>query len=215
MDLEELSPADAAPANAAPSEQTPPAEPPPDVRRNLWLPVALFAATCLSTYWAAAVGADPAASYSEPASLLTAFINNVAYGLAYMAAIMAILAAHEMGHFLLAVRYRIPVEWPLFLPMPISPTGTMGAVILLRGQEASRRQLFDVGLAGPLAGLLLALPLACIGIRAAAAEPYVAGGVYFGQSLAFKLLVAWLRPDVASGSLLISHANPLVMAQWH
>ncbi|HVW36072.1 MAG TPA: site-2 protease family protein, partial [Pirellulales bacterium] len=54
----------------------------------------------------------------------------------------------------------------------------------------------------------------CIGIYAADAEPYVAGEFYFGQSLAFKLLVAWLRPDVASGSLLISHANPLVMASW-
>ena len=211
MGPEEISPAEAA---AAASEQPPSAAPPPEEHRSFWLPLALFVATCLSTYWAAAVEADPAAFYSEPASLLAAFVNNAPYGLAYMAAIMAILVAHEMGHFLQAVRYRLPVDWPLFLPMPVSPLGTLGAVILQRGRQANRKELFDVGLTGPLAGLLLALPLACIGIRSADAAPYEAGGVFFGDPLAFRLLVAWLRPDVTSASQLISHANPLVMASW-
>ena len=216
MGPNELSPADAAaseqPPSAAPTPS--PAASPSDERRSFRLPLALFVATCLSTYWAAAVGADPASSYTDPASLLASFVNNAPYGLAYMAAIMAILAAHEMGHFLQAVRYRMPVDWPLFLPMPVSPLGTLGAVILLRGRQANRKELFDVGLTGPLAGLLLALPLACIGIRSANAAPYEAGGVFFGDPLAFRLLVAWLRPDVASASQLISHANPLVMASW-
>ena len=69
-----------------------------------------------------------------------------------------------MGHFLATVRYRIPASLPYFIPFPISPIGTMGAVIGMDGLRANRREMFDIGLAGPLAGLLVAVPVMCIGI---------------------------------------------------
>jgi Zn-dependent protease len=178
------------------------------------LPAVLFLLTCVSTFVAGAVWSDPFATLSEPVSVVLAVIYNAGYGLGYMAAVMSILLAHEMGHFLQAVRYRVPASLPIFLPMPFTPLGTMGAVIRLRGLQANRKELFDIGLSGPIAGLLLALPLACIGIRTAEAAPFVQGDFYFGSPLIFNLLAAWLRPEVASASQLISHANPLVMASW-
>jgi membrane-associated protease RseP (regulator of RpoE activity) len=114
------------------------------------------------------------------------------------------------------VRYRVPASLPIFIPMPLTPLGTMGAVILLRGSQANRKELFDIGLTGPLAGLLLAFPLAWIGISTADVLPQGGDGLggHFGDPLVFKLLAAWLRPDVELGSQLVGHANPLVMASW-
>lgn len=145
---------------------------------------------------------------------MLALFDNVRCGLAYMAAVMSILLAHEMGHFLQAVRYGVPASLPIFLPLPITPLGTLGAVIRLRGLQANRRELFDIGLTGPLAGLLFALPMAWIGIRTAEVVPYDADGFSFGSPLVFKLLVGWLRPEVTSASSLIHHSNPLLMASW-
>ena len=178
------------------------------------MPLVLFLLTCASTYSAGAFWSDPFAFVRQPGSVVLALIDNVRYGLAYMAAVMMILLAHEMGHFLQAVRYRVPAGLPIFLPLPLTPLGTMGAVIRLRGLQANRKELFDIGLTGPLAGLLLALPLAWIGIRTAEVFPNDPQGLSFGSPLIFKLLVAWLRPEVASGSQLINHANPVLMASW-
>ncbi len=74
-------------------------------------------------------------------------------------AVMAIFWRHEMGHFVLTLRHRIPASWPFFIPMPLSPIGTMGAVIGMQAFRANRRQLFDIGIAGPLAGLVVAIPI--------------------------------------------------------
>jgi membrane-associated protease RseP (regulator of RpoE activity) len=184
-------------------------------RRSLVGPLVLFALTCLSTFWTGAGYSDPFATIASPGSILLAMFDNAWQGLTYMAAVMSILLAHEMGHFLQAVRYRVPASLPLFIPMPLTPLGTMGAVIALGGSQANRKELFDIGLTGPWAGLLLAFPLACVGISGAEVLPDDVGlGLQFGDPLVFKLLVAWLRPDVAAGSQLVGHANPLVMASW-
>ncbi|HUY92161.1 MAG TPA: site-2 protease family protein [Pirellulales bacterium] len=208
--FEAAAPIPPAPASARSARSAKPAD-----RQQFWLPAVLFGLTCLSTYAAGAIWSDPFASSSEPGSFVLALVDNARHGLAYMAAVMSILLAHEMGHFLQAVRYRTPASLPFFLPMPLTPLGTMGAVIALRGSQANRRELFDIGLTGPLAGLLLALPLAWIGIRTAEIAP-IGGdwGLSFGDPLVFKLMVAWLRPDLPAGSHLVSHANPLVMASW-
>lgn len=196
---------------------TPPPAPRPTLvvdRRELRWPLILFALTCVSTYSVGAVWSDPFAFSRPPGSILFALVDNVRCGLGYMAAVMSILLAHEMGHFLQAVRYRVPAGLPIFLPLPITPLGTLGAVIRLRGLQANRKELFDIGLTGPLAGLLLAIPMAWIGIRTAEVVPYDVDGFSFGSPLLFKLLVGWLRPEVESASLLIHHANPLLMASW-
>ncbi len=143
------------------------------------------------------------------AAWLTRIRDGWSDGLIYMAAVMAVLLAHEMGHFLMTVRYRIPASYPIFIPMPIlMTTGTMGAVIGMDGLRANRRQLFDIGLAGPLAGLVLTVPLVCIGLHTAAP----ATTQFYGQPLLVKLLLPYLRPELPAGTLL--HENALYMAGW-
>lgn len=210
-------PAAASPATAAvppPIPVMPARSGAPAVRRRIRLPLVLFALTCMSTFCTGAIWSDPFSSVERPGSLLLAIMTNANYGLAYMTAVMSILLAHEMGHFLQAVRYRTPASLPFFLPMPLTPLGTMGAVIALRSSQANRRELFDIGLTGPLAGLLLALPLAWIGIRTADVVPHGDLGLSFSDPLVFKFLVGWLRPELPAQAHLVSPVNPLVMASW-
>jgi membrane-associated protease RseP (regulator of RpoE activity) len=175
----------------------------------------LFVATCLSTFFVSMTGWDFLAFITEPLTMLR---QNWWQGMAYMLSVMSILLAHEMGHFLQAVRYGVPASWPFFIPLPITPLGTMGAVIALGGSQANRKQLFDIGLTGPLAGLVVGLPLTCVGLLAATPLPPSSdaslGGMHFGNPLLFEILVAWLRPDVPADGRLIVLSNPLLFAGW-
>ena len=184
-------------------------------RRHVKLPLILFAATCLSTFFVGTTGWDFLTTMTEPIETLR---HNWWQGATYMLAVMSILVAHEMGHFLQAVRYGVPASLPFFIPLPITPLGTMGAVIALGGSQADRKELFDIGITGPLAGLVIAVPLALLGLLTAtpfpAASDAVFGGVHFGDPLIFKLLVVWLRPDVPADARLIVFGNPLVVAGW-
>ncbi|MEX2119894.1 MAG: site-2 protease family protein [Pirellulales bacterium] len=179
-------------------------------RRRVRVPAILFLATCFTTFLAGTTGGDLLTTLSEPA---TVFANHWSDGLVYMAALMAILMAHEMGHFLQAVRYRIPASLPFFLPMPLWRIGTMGAFIGMRGSDADRRQLFDIGLTGPWAGLAVALPLAWFGMLQAEAIPRGVDG-YFGNPLLFVWLAGWLHPHDPAGWELIHAGNPMLMAAW-
>ena len=76
-------------------------------------------------------------------------------GVLYMACVIAILLSHELGHFVATLKYRIPSTYPIFLPSPLM-IGTFGAVIAMDGRKADRKEIFDIGIAGPLAGLVFA-----------------------------------------------------------
>ena len=126
---------------------------------------------------------------------------------------MGILLAHEMGHFLQALRYHVPASLPFFIPMPISQLGTMGAVIGMQGSNANRKELFDIGLSGPWAGLVVAIPVSIAGIlQASYVVPPPGIPADFADPLIFRLLMAWFRPDLPEGAELIM--NPLLMAGW-
>ena len=149
--------------------------------RRVLLPVVLLLATCLSTFWTGAAAWKPLAHLSMAYRVFAANLPQGSpwqalrealavtpldwrQGLLYMALVLGILLTHEMGHFLMSVRYQIPASLPYFIPLPMVPFGTLGAVIGMEGSLASRRQMFDLGVAGPLAGLAVALPIAWIGI---------------------------------------------------
>lgn len=149
-------------------------------QRRVMLPILLFIATCLSTFFVGwtrwqpmmllggVIDAEYDPLLSDPlVEGIRLVLRNVSVtdGLIYMACLLAILFAHEMGHFLMTVRYRIHASYPYFIPIPISPIGTMGAVIGMDGLKANRKQLFDIGLAGPLAGLVVAIPVLYVGIQ--------------------------------------------------
>ncbi len=205
-------------SDASPSRSVPafPHRPPPHpaARLRSWsLPLVLFGLTCLSTLWSGAftnsrLDLTPWIDWGV-ADLTMLAVSRWDMGLEYMLAIMGILLAHEMGHFLTARWYHIPASLPYFIPMPLSPFGTMGALILMRGNQANRRELFDVGLAGPVAGLVVCLPVLYWGVQQAVPDPQPM--IVFHHPLLLKGMIAWLRPDLAGKPLVMS---PLLMAGW-
>jgi Zn-dependent protease len=186
----------------------------PQPRRRVCLPLFLFVATMASTFWAGVSGADPEnmpllTYWDDPLKLWEIACDGWHNGLTYMGAVMAILLAHEMGHFLQAVRYRIPASLPYFIPMPLTPLGTMGAVIGMHGSRADRREIFDIGISGPLAGLVVAIPIALYGLaRGQLSET----PMYLGDPLLFRLWIDWLHPALPAGTGIAW--NPLYMAGW-
>ena len=204
-------------------------------RRRVVLPVVLFVATCLSTFWTGAVDWHPerqagcvqraAAQFQlhwqrgESGTAVwqaaAALVPNWQRGLVYMLAVMGILLTHEMGHFLMALRYHVPASLPFFIPVPVLPFGTMGAVIGLDGLKADRREMFDLGIAGPLAGLAVALPVICLGILQLNPAAHPGSGIPFFSPLILRLMIGWLRPDFPTPEILyMSEFNPLLMAGW-
>ena len=188
-------------------------EPPPERRRVL--PLALFCLTCVTTFAAGVVHWDGSLiDPFHPQEFLNLLAANWLDGLKYMAGVMGILLAHEMGHFLMTLRHRVPASFPYFIPMPVLLTGTMGAVIKMQGSRADRKQVFDIGLAGPLLGLVIAVPLLCLGIKNAdwAAVTSQQGVLHYGDPLLVRLLTPLLRPDIPANAELI--VNPVSMAAW-
>jgi membrane-associated protease RseP (regulator of RpoE activity) len=187
-------------------------------RRRRVLPLVLFLATCFFTYAAGAYRWEPIPFGMRPDPVQGGVWDldatwrllqtNWRDGLTYMGCVMAILLAHEMGHFLMTVRYHVPASYPIFLPLPFMMlTGTMGAVIGMEGFRANRKQMFDIGLAGPLAGLVFTIPMVWIGIQIA--QPDAPHNVVFGDPLLAKWLIQWLRPD-----LHVAPHNAVYMAGW-
>ncbi|HEX2907133.1 MAG TPA: site-2 protease family protein [Phototrophicaceae bacterium] len=107
-------------------------------------------------------------------------------GLPYALSILLILGAHELGHYFAARRHKLAVTLPYFIPLPlISFFGTMGAFIQLRQPMRNKKMLLDVGAAGPLTGLVFAIPILLIGLSQAPLQPIATGGLYEGDSLLY------------------------------
>ncbi len=207
-----------------------PEEPPYEVdqpaapRRYHRLAWILLIATILSTFWAgvgAWVPSTPFALAQQLGTLMPvrqALLANWLGGLEFSLGLMAILGAHELGHYLLTIRYRVPSTPPLFIPFPFySPIGTMGAVIMMQSGSADRKQIFDIGLAGPLAGLVVAIPVLILGILYAHPISYAPDeSLVMGQPLLIQWLAQWLVPDRAGEFIRVANtqASPLLMAGW-
>ena len=180
------------------------------------LHASLFLLTVLSTlFWGAymmLLHESGTAPIPDPVAFLQQVVSNPALlykGIAYSFAIMAILLCHEMGHYLACCYYGINATLPFFLPAPIVMTGTFGAFIRIRAPFPNRKALFDVGIAGPLAGFLVALPFIYFGIQLSPIVPKTAvdtGQVYLGDPLIFKLF----SPDAGQDYLL----HPMGFAAW-
>jgi membrane-associated protease RseP (regulator of RpoE activity) len=183
----------------------------PHARRPNWvLPAMLFAATCVSTFWVAGGSVailGPAAGI-DPAIVQKYFI----YGLQYAVTVMAILLAHEMGHFLQSVRYGVPATLPIFIPMPFNPFGTFGAVILQRGDMADRRAMFDIAISGPLAGLVVAIPALLIGLQYSTIGHPDGNSMIFGEPLLVKWLIHRRFGTLLPGEDVMLH--PIAFAGW-
>ncbi len=137
------------------------------------------------------------------------------HALQFTAALLSILLAHEFGHFIAARVHKVDASLPYFIPLPLlSPFGTMGAVIRMRSLIPTRRALLDIGAAGPLAGLALAIPLYAWG---AAHSQVVSldsfeGGIQLGDSLLLRVLDHFFAPAIPAGSDL--SLSPVAFAAW-
>jgi membrane-associated protease RseP (regulator of RpoE activity) len=122
-----------------------------------------------------------------------------------------------MGHFLQTVRYHIPASYPLCIPVPFSLIGTMGAVISMDGMRANRKQIFDIGIAGPLAGLAVAVPVLYLGVKQLNLEIAPAtGDIQLYNPLIVRWMIEWLHPEWADRAqwVSVSQLNAYFMAGW-
>jgi len=157
--------------------------------RGKWLNILLFALAVCSTYL---IG-----------------------GFWYSLSLISILLAHEMGHFVMSRRHGVPASLPYFLPVPIPPFGTFGAIIKMKGRMSSRKALFDIGVAGPLVGLLVTLPAIIIGLLLSKTVPLAQTQDHFihlGDSLLFALVEKVVLGDLPEGYDLLLH--PVAYAGW-
>ncbi len=145
---------------------------------------------------------------------LAGFYQFGADGLLFSFAIMTILTCHEMGHFLQTLRYRVRSSLPFFIPMPIGPFGTMGAIIRMDGRIPNMKALFDIGISGPLAGLIPTLFFCYYGILYSHIGPKIYDPTIpsFGNPLLFQWLVSWQFGSLPSGTMLYNH--PFAFAGW-
>lgn len=166
----------------------------------------LYALTAATTFAAGGVGWQPVLLGVDEGVAATIAAHWIR-GLVYMAAVLAVLSAHEAGHWVAARIHGIGSTLPFFIPMPLLLTGTLGAVIGMEGARANRRQLFDIAIAGPVAGLVVALPLLAAGL--------LVGGPADANPFALPPVARWIRdavrPDLGTA---VVAPNALFMAGW-
>jgi membrane-associated protease RseP (regulator of RpoE activity) len=133
-------------------------------------------------------------------------------GLPFSVTLLLILLAHEMGHYLACTYYRVDATPPFFIPFP-APIGTFGAFIRIRAPMYSRRTLFDVAVAGPLAGFFFVLPALSIGLAYSKVIPGIAeqGDLVFGVPLIQRILESIVFPGVPSRDI---YLHPIARAAW-
>ncbi len=223
------------------SEPTPPASytfevssypqvlvPRPARHRRYWLHILLLLLTLLTTL---IVGArlEYNFTYNLPAFDPDTFVfplfhlgwiaehpGRILLGVPFSFTLMGILLAHELGHFLLAERNGVYATLPYFIPAPTF-IGTFGAVIRIKSPIWSRKVLFDIGIAGPIAGFLVAVPALFWGLALSKPLSSIATNsvVEFGYPLIFKIVNHLLGPFVRHSAPLGSlYLHPIAVAAW-
>jgi membrane-associated protease RseP (regulator of RpoE activity) len=195
-----------------------------DGRLRWRVPALLFGLTVLSTFF---VGVTSYVETPYPSAAVRAAVAHGAFatgarlavgwylrGWIYAVPLLAILLCHEFGHYVMARRHGVPASLPMFLPVPVPPFGTLGAVIRMRGRIRTRDALLDIGAAGPLAGLAVALPVTYLGLRWSPVQPIVRHGTWTqeGTSVLYALLKWLAKGPIPAGHDVFLH--PVAMAGW-
>jgi membrane-associated protease RseP (regulator of RpoE activity) len=183
----------------------------------VWVHVLLLALTILTTTLVGGLHHFGfAQGFNQVAVVLPDFRDATFYmnGLWYSVTILAILGCHEMGHYLACRYYDVDASLPFFLPAPLPLTGTLGAFIRIRARIPSRVALFDIGLSGPIAGFVIAVPALFMGLALSRIEqlPEKFEGVELGEPLLFRAAAWLLWGDVADGMSINMH--PMAFAAW-
>ncbi len=196
--------------------------PPLPPTRPLWPAIVLFLLTVLSTL---AVGSELAASYAKnqapfsnvdnPFTMICQPIEHPAIllsGIPFSFTLLGILFAHEMGHYIACKMYKIDVSYPMFIPAP-TLFGTFGAFIRIRSPITTRRALFDVGIAGPIAGFIVAIPAMAYSVAVAKIVPDAQANadILLGSPPLVRFFTVLFHPNVPVSWLLL---NPVGRAAW-
>jgi hypothetical protein len=187
--------------------------------RPWWPNALLFIATLFSMLYLGTSMAAAEIGLNDPlmeARIIDNLLPNLWRGLPYAISLLLILGAHELGHYFAARYHKLSVTLPYFIPAPppISLFGTFGAFIQLREPMRNRKVLLDVGAAGPLVGLIFAIPILVIGLKTSPVEPLGPSGLMEGNSLLYALtktvVFGRFLPDGTQDVLL----NQLAQAGW-
>jgi membrane-associated protease RseP (regulator of RpoE activity) len=199
-------------------------KPLPPAHGRLWVQVVLFALTLATTTIA---GGCHYVSFTQDlanadmprlaAPTLTELIVDPLFylrGLWYSLTILAILGCHEMGHYVACLRYNVLATRPFFLPAPFL-TGTLGAFIRIKSRIPNKIALFDIGVAGPLAGFVIAVPSLFVGLMLSRIDRLPqdqSGLIELGEPLLFKFAAWMVWGPVAAGHSINMH--PMAFAAW-
>lgn len=137
---------------------------------NPWVNLVLFLLTLLSMVVTGVIYSYEGSGAESARQLLGIIFSHLELGVPFAASLLAILLAHEFGHYLAGRYHKTAVTLPYFLPFPLSPFGTLGAFIQLKEPPRNKRVLLDIGIAGPLAGLVVAIPVLLYGLSLSSVE---------------------------------------------
>jgi membrane-associated protease RseP (regulator of RpoE activity) len=186
---------------------------PPRPKDRPWVHLLLFVLTLVTT---TLTGADHYGAFlsqfgAQPVDLGWSLVWR---GFWYSGTVLAILGAHEMGHYLACRYYRIDATLPYFIPFYGILTGTFGAVIRIREPILHKRALFDIGIAGPIAGFVVAVPALWLGLWLSNAVPLPRdfAGLSLGEPLLFRAATAAVWGQLPDGLALNMH--PMAFAAW-
>jgi membrane-associated protease RseP (regulator of RpoE activity) len=145
--------------------------------------------------------------------VLTIASTGLTGGWAYSVTILAILGCHEFGHYFMCRYYDVDASLPYFLPFPLALTGMLGAFIRIREPIPSKRMFFDIGIAGPIAGFIIAVPALFIGVYLSRVVPTAStDGLWLGEPLLFKAAQWLFWGSLPDGYTLVLH--PIGFAAW-
>lgn len=186
-----------------------------------WLNILLFIITAVSAFfvgitWSLSYKYAESLSHPEQIPLSLEILRDpqiLRLSFVYAVVLIGILLAHEMGHYLTCRYYKISATLPFFIPAP-TLIGTMGAFIKIRSPIQEKHQLFDIGVAGPLAGFVLAVPAVLYGLSVSKVVPSLPkeGALLFGEPLLIKIAGVFLFKGAGSGYDVVVH--PVAFAGW-
>jgi membrane-associated protease RseP (regulator of RpoE activity) len=182
--------------------------------REWTISVVLFLLTLLSTTFAGLIYAGSDAGFVQTILAAASRPSMLIYGLPFSVTFLSILLAHELGHFFACRYYGIRCTPPYFIPVPISIAGTLGAFIRIKSSFHHKRALFDVGVAGPLAGFFFVLPALFVGIAYSRLIPKgsIPGAINFGEPLIFRWVGRLVLGYSPAHQDMLAH--PIAMAAW-
>lgn len=192
------------------------------LKTRWWLHLALLLITMVTTtvMGAALTGIPPRETWQALRDWNTPVLwPAIRDGLPFSLTLLTILGVHEMGHYVAARMHGVKVTPPFFIPLPISNSlGTMGAVIFIKSPLMNRRALFDVGVAGPLAGLVIALPLFVIGLQAEPTagipQAWIEAGIRRVANPPLLEAIGSLAVDAADLDRVVFYRHPMALAAW-